>query len=98
MSDTTNKYLDLTGLGQLVAKIDDAYLKKVTSTTTYNQLYGKNASGNPVMIDATGLNIGSTLVLRGANGIAKIGYPQADADIANKKYVDDLVPQIKRYI
>jgi len=98
MSDATNKYLDLTGLGQLVTKIDDAYLKKVTSSTTYRQLYSKNADGTQAMVNAAANAVANSLIYRDANMRAKVANPSDNNDIANKAYVDGLVPQIRKFV
>ena len=66
----------------------DGKLDKKATITTYGQVYGKQASGSQVMVNITPNAISDTLIYRDANGRASIASPAADANIANKAYVD----------
>lgn len=63
-------------------------LDKVSNSTTYIQVYGKNASGGQVMINATSDTVG-LLMLRDANKCASVGTPTESTHITNKSYVDE---------
>ena len=66
----------------------DGKLDKKTGTTTYPQAYIKNTNGQQTMFSVTPSSAASTIVIRNANGNAKIAEPTDNKDIANKSYVD----------
>lgn len=66
----------------------DTKLDKVTTTTSYGQVYAKTAEGNQTMVNIAPNALGSSLIYRDANGRAQIATPSANDDIANKGYVD----------
>ena len=63
-------------------------LDKVTTSTTYIQVYGKSASGNQTMINATSDTAG-LIILRDDNKCASVGTPTKNTHITNKAYVDE---------
>lgn len=63
-------------------------LDKVSNSTTYIQVYGKNAAGGQEMINATSDTVG-LLMLRDDNKCASVGTPTESTHITNKSYVDE---------
>ena len=84
-ADANSKFLEIKNADHdaLANKLD-----KVTTPTTYIQVYGKNASGGQTMINATSDTVG-LIMLRDANKCASVGTPTEDTHITNKAYVDD---------
>ena len=72
------------------------YLKKVTTSTSFDQIYGKAQDGSQSMYNLATSNTANTLVFRNVNGRAKISTPVDNTDIANKSYVDSNLPTIIR--
>jgi hypothetical protein len=79
------------------------YLAKVTTTTTNDQIYIKNANGTQGMLDVTSFVMNSklsvtasagTVPLRDGNSNIKTSTPKANDDSANKKYVDDQIKTV----
>ena len=63
-------------------------LDKITSATSYNQVYGKIPFGSQKMFDATSGSVNNAIIQRDNNGRAKVMDPTDSKDIANKGYVD----------
>lgn len=70
---------------------DSGKLDKVTAVTTYSQAYIKETNGTQTIINATPDNVAIAIPIRDINGRFKVGTPSANYDVANKKYVDELV-------
>ena len=66
-------------------------IDKITTTTTYGQIYGKTAPGLQIMINSTPAAISDTILYRDGNARASIATPISDTNIANKGYVDGAV-------
>jgi len=105
--NSIKKYLDYNGLDYFLDKLDnrfatssqlDGKLDKVTTTTTYGQLYGKATTGTQTMLNYATAKDANTLIMRNSTGQASIATPTENNHITNKSYVDGLIPQIKRYI
>ena len=80
------------GTGLVITNSDhtklDGKLDKKANTTAYDQIYGKKYSGQQVMYNMTSSAIANSMIYRDDNGRASIASPTADANIANKAYVD----------
>ena len=74
----------------------DTKLDKVTTTTTYGQVYGKAPNGNQFMINRSNANLADALIQRDSSGRAQVANPSETLDIANKQYVDSNLPSIIR--
>lgn len=103
----SEKYLDYNGLDYFLEKLDTRFatistvsnkLDKVTTTSTYGQLYGKTTTGIQTMLNYATAKDANTLIMRNSTGQASIATPTDGNHITNKTYVDGLIPQIKRYI
>lgn len=83
--DASKKFLKIKNADHdaLAGKLD-----KATNSTTYIQVYGKGASGNQTMINATSDTVG-LIMLRDANKCASVGTPTKNTHITNKAYVDE---------
>lgn len=84
-ADANSKFLEIKNADHdaLEGKLD-----KVTNSTTYIQVYGKNGKGGQIMINATSETSG-LIMLRDANKCASVGTPTKDTHITNKAYVDE---------
>lgn len=81
---------NLVRIDERIDDVDSAKLDKVTTTAQQDRVYVVKANGTQgtYRID-TPVGSGNNLVFRDGNGRAQIADPVANADIANKKYVDD---------
>lgn len=67
----------------------DTKLDKVTTTSTYSQVYSKTAQGVNQMLDIDNNATAGTIPVRNINGNLKVNEtPNFDGDAASKKYVD----------
>ena len=66
----------------------DGKLDKKATVTTYAQAYAKKGDGTQSMVSITSSGAADTIIVRDGNGRASIASPAADANIANKAYVD----------
>ena len=84
-ADANGKFLEIKNADHdaLAGKLD-----KVTTTSTYNRLYGIRSTGEQTTFVTTSNNVTSAIILRDVNGRSKIANPEADLDITNKSYVD----------
>ena len=82
-SDNTGIVITNSDHAKLAGKLD-----KVTSATSYNEVYGKIPFGSQKMFDVTSSAVNNAIIQRDDNGRASIASPTADAHIANKAYVD----------
>lgn len=74
------------GNGDVIA---DTYVKKVTTTASFNRAYAITAQGKPVMINvANGSADANSIAQRYSNGRLLVGTPEVDGDATTKKYVD----------
>ena len=69
-------------------------LDKVTSTATNPRVYGVDSTGAQVTRELTTTATANAVAQRDANGRLQVGAPQADADAATKKYVDDEIASV----
>lgn len=75
----------------LDASTESALAGKVDKVTTGNKVYGTDNTGKQTTYSqASGQPTRYTLILRDANGCAKVADPVTDNDAATKKYVDSL--------
>ena len=84
-ADANSKFLEIKNAdhAKLAGKLD-----KVTSATSYNEVYGKIPFGSQKMFDVTSSAVNNAIIQRDDKGNASIASPTADAHIANKAYVD----------
>ena len=68
-----------------------SYLKKVSTTTSKNQVYSKSTSGSQQMLDVDDQASNGTLVMRTTTGRINCIDPLYDGNVATKKYVDDSI-------
>lgn len=66
-------------------------LDKLTTTTTYSQLYGKTAAGNNAMYNIDDGYNANTIAYRDNAGRLYVGTPTLNNHAATKKYVDDAI-------
>ena len=80
------------GNGDVIA---DTYLKKVTTTASFNRAYAITAQGAPVMINvANGSADANSIAQRYSNGRLLVGTPESNSDATTKEYVDGLVIEV----
>lgn len=84
-ADANSKFLEIKNADHaaMAGKLD-----KITSATSYNQVYGKIPFGSQKMFDVTPLAMADTIINRDNNGRAKVTDPTDNKDIATKGYVD----------
>ena len=82
------------------AYVDATFVSKQENTSTMNRIYGeKHSSGGQVMFTlASGGTGDMTIPMRNANGQFDVRTPQTDLNVANKKYVDDLIAELRAMI
>lgn len=68
-----------------------SYLKKVSTTTSKNQAYIKQADGTQSLINLDDQASNNTIVIRTSSGRINAVDPVYDGNVATKKYVDDSV-------
>lgn len=85
-ADANGKFLEINNSDHdaLAGKLD-----KHTTTTTYNQAYIKNTTGEQKLLNISSGTTSNSIMYRDGNGRSNIIAPTADTHIANKKYVDD---------
>ncbi len=70
-------------------KVDlSEYVKKDTSVSSYNKVYGVDTTGTQEMYPITAAGVANSLVFRDANGIFEVSAPTNNNEVANKQYVD----------
>ena len=72
-------------------------LDKITSTSTYNRLYGIEITGNQALFNVAAYTLAGSIAQRKADGTLNATTPTADSSddtVATKKYVDDVVGNI----
>ena len=74
----------------------DTKLDKDTDASVLPMVYGKTTSGTQYMYALANNPLGSTLIIRDANGRASVNDPTASENIATKNYVDSNLPTIIR--
>ena len=84
-ADANSKFLEIKNADHATLR---GKLDKVTSATSYSQVYGKIPFGSQKMFDIASDAISNTIIIRDANGNASIANPTAGDHIANKDYVD----------
>lgn len=77
--------------------VDDNFVGKVSTVTTYRQVYAKNPDGTQYMQVVNGKDFDAgvdRIACFGTDGRLRVGTPVNDKDAATKKYVDDAVGQL----
>lgn len=72
-------------------------LDKVTSTSTYNRLYGIETTGNQALFNVAAYVLAGSIAQRKADGTLNATTPTADSSddtVTTKKYVDDQIGNI----
>lgn len=72
-------------------------LDKVTSTSTYNRLYGIETTGNQALFNVAAYVLAGSIAQRKADGTLSATTPTADSSddtVTTKKYVDDQIGNI----
>lgn len=82
-ANSTDVTYNASDIGNIPNKLD-----KVSTTTTYGQVYVKSTNGTQAMWDVTPTNVAWTIPRRDGNGRFQSGTPDANSDVANKSYVD----------
>ena len=86
---TSKKYVD----EGLHTKLD-----KVTTTDDFARLYGVAANGVQTTYKLTSGNTPNTIASRNASGQINVADPTAGAHAANKRYVDDSIPDVSNMV
>ena len=74
-------------------------LDKVTNKTNTAQVYYKTAAGTNKMIDCATIAANyQSIMMRDASGHCKVIDPVDDSDVANKKYVDNNIPDVSNMV
>ena len=76
----------------------DNKLDKVTTTGTYDRLYGVMAQGIQNTYPLTSGNIPNTIVSRDNSGQINVADPTSEENAANKRYVDDSIPDVSNMV
>ena len=77
------------GNGNVIA---DTYVKKVTTTDSFNRVYAISSQGAPVMMTvANGSAHPNSIAQRYNDGRLLVGTPKVNNDATTKKYVDDAI-------
>ena len=76
----------------------DNKLDKVTTTSDYARLYGVMAQGVQNTYKLTSNNVPNTIVSRDGAGQINVAYPTDNENAANKKYVDDNIPDTSNMV
>ena len=80
---------------EMLDTLQSVKLDKITTTTTYTQVYAKNTNGAATMLDVTQSATNNAVARRTSGGTIRTATPTDNADAATKLYVDTIVGDIE---